>query len=40
MKKYQKGRHLAYEAFVGVLTCFALIRVFGVVPSQFLYFMF
>jgi len=31
---------LGHGAFVGVLTCFALIRVFGVVPSQFLYFTF
>ena len=31
---------LGHGAFVGALTCFALIRVFGVVPSQFLYFTF
>jgi len=31
---------LGHGAFVGALVCFALIRVFGVVPSQFLYFTF
>jgi hypothetical protein len=29
-----------YGAVVGILVCFALIRVFSVIPSQFLYFTF